>query len=38
MHLFRLDVDEVVLLRLDTDHLVITTWTSGEGVRSVDRS
>lgn len=37
MHLFRLDVTEVVYLTVDTDHMVITTWKPGVGVQTVDR-
>ena len=38
-HLFRLDVDEVVLVSLhpEGDRLVIESWRPGEGVRRVER-
>ena len=36
--LFRVDVTEVVLLQVATDHLVITSWHEGEGLRTVNRS
>jgi hypothetical protein len=37
MHLFRLDIAEVVYLTVATDHMVITTWKPGVGVTTVDR-
>jgi hypothetical protein len=38
-HLFRADLDEVVLVRLGDppDHLVIETWHAGRGVRRIER-
>jgi hypothetical protein len=35
--LFRIDVAEVVLVRVATDHLVIESWHEGVGLRQVDR-
>jgi hypothetical protein len=37
MHLFRLDLAEVVFMTVATDHMVITSWHPGRGVRTVDR-
>ena len=38
-HLFRLDLTEVVLVRLGepADHLVIESWHEGRGLRRVER-
>jgi hypothetical protein len=39
-HLFRLDVDEVVLIRVagdPPDHMVIDSWREGRGRRRVER-
>ncbi len=38
-HLFRIDIDEVSLTRIGdpADHLVIASWTSKRGLRSVQR-
>jgi hypothetical protein len=38
-HLFRADIDEVVLTRLGdpADHLVIESWHAGRGLRRVER-
>jgi hypothetical protein len=39
-HLFRVDVDEVVLITLGgdpPDHLVIESWHEGRGVQRVER-
>ncbi len=36
-HLFRLDVSEISLLRVDGDHLLITWWTESEGLKEVER-
>ncbi|HEV2062872.1 MAG TPA: pyridoxamine 5'-phosphate oxidase, partial [Solirubrobacteraceae bacterium] len=38
-HLFRGDLDEVVVTRLDEERtkLVIELWRPGEGVRTVER-
>ncbi len=38
-HLFRADVEEVVLTRLGepADHLVIESWHEGRGVRRIER-
>jgi hypothetical protein len=36
-HLFRVDVDEVVLIRAVVDHLLIESWTTGHGFRSFER-
>jgi hypothetical protein len=35
--LFRVDVTELVLVEVATDHLVITSWHEGRGLASVDR-
>jgi hypothetical protein len=35
--LFRVDVTEVALVEVAGDHLVITSWHEGRGLRSVDR-
>jgi Pyridoxamine 5'-phosphate oxidase len=35
--LFRVDVTEVAIVEGAGDHLVITSWREGRGVRSVDR-
>jgi hypothetical protein len=35
--LFRVDVTELALVEVATDHLVITLWHEGRGVASVDR-
>lgn len=37
-HLFNLDIDEVVLIGVDGDHLVIESWHEGRGVTRVERS
>jgi hypothetical protein len=40
MHLFRLDLEEVVVLELagdPPDHLVITSWHPGRGVERLER-
>jgi hypothetical protein len=39
MHLFRADIDEAVVVRLGEpgDHIVITSWHPGRGVRRVSR-
>ena len=36
-HLFRLDVDEVVLTRVESDELVVESWHPGRGVETVRR-
>jgi hypothetical protein len=36
--LFRVDISELALVEVASDHLVITSWREGRGVRSVDRS
>jgi hypothetical protein len=35
--LFRVDISELALVEVTSDHLVITSWREGRGVRSVDR-
>ena len=37
MHVFRVDVTEVMLLMPAGDHLVIDSWVEGRGLRSVKR-
>jgi hypothetical protein len=37
MHLFRLDVDEVVLTRVRDDELVVDWWRAGQGAQQVKR-
>jgi len=37
MHLFRVDVTELVTIRPDTDHLAIDTWHQGRGTNHIDR-
>ncbi len=39
LHLFRAEVDEVVVVRLGepADHLVVESWTTVRGVRRVER-
>lgn len=37
-HLFRLDVDQVSLVRHAGDHLEVTWWTPEHGLRTVDRA
>lgn len=37
MHLFRIDVQEISLVRVDGDHLVIDAWREGEDVKRVER-
>lgn len=37
-HLFRVDVREVVTVRVAVDHLVIDTWRPGRGVLTVERA
>ncbi|MGY6502370.1 MAG: pyridoxamine 5'-phosphate oxidase family protein [Acidimicrobiales bacterium] len=37
MHLFSLDVEEVVFLRPADDHLVIRSWRPGRGERRMER-
>ena len=39
LHLFRLDVGEVMTVRLGdpADHLVVTSWCAGHGVRRMTR-
>jgi hypothetical protein len=37
MHLFRIDVTEIMWMRPEDDHLVIRSWNPQRGVRSVDR-
>ncbi len=37
-HLFRLDVEEVVLVTVTEDHLVVDSWTPAGGLRRVDRT
>jgi hypothetical protein len=36
-HLFRVDVDEVMLIRAVVDHLLIESWTADHGLRSFER-
>jgi hypothetical protein len=36
-HLFRVDVDEVMLVRAVVDHLLIESWTTDHGFRSFER-
>jgi hypothetical protein len=38
MHLFRIDVREVVLVRPGADHLAIESWTPARGLRRVERT
>lgn len=38
MHLFHLDLTEVTLLTVATDHLVIRTWTPEKGERRIERA
>jgi hypothetical protein len=38
MHLFRIDVREVVLVRPGADHLAIESWTAARGLRRVERT
>ncbi len=35
--LFRLDLDEVTLIRVQGDHLVIDTWRPGRPTTRIDR-
>ncbi|MGH2720156.1 MAG: pyridoxamine 5'-phosphate oxidase family protein [Actinomycetota bacterium] len=37
-HLFRVDVDEVVTVRVAGDRLVVTTWRPGHGIVTVERT
>jgi hypothetical protein len=37
MHLFRMDVDELVLTRVQGDDLVVDWWRAGLGARQVKR-
>ena len=37
MHLFRLDVDELVLTRVQGDDLVVDAWRAGRGAWQVKR-
>lgn len=37
MHLFRVDVTELMWLKPDGDHLLIRSWTPERGERSVER-
>ena len=37
MHLFRLDVSELVLIRVQGDDLVVDSWHAGDGARQVTR-
>jgi hypothetical protein len=37
MHLFRIDVHELAFVRPGGDHLVIESWTTGRGLRRVER-
>ena len=37
LHLFRLDVDELVLTRVQGDDLVVDSWRAGRGARQVKR-
>lgn len=37
MHLFRVEVRELSLVRVEGDHLVIDSWAEGAGLRSVER-
>ena len=37
MHLFRLDVTELVLTRVQGDDLVVDSWHAGHGARQVTR-
>jgi hypothetical protein len=37
MHLFRVDVAELVMIRPATDHLVIETWHEGRGTDRIER-
>ncbi|MEW6581793.1 MAG: pyridoxamine 5'-phosphate oxidase family protein [Actinomycetota bacterium] len=38
-HMFRLDIDEVTVVRLGNppDHIVVTSWRPGRGIRRVER-
>jgi hypothetical protein len=36
-HLFRVEVTEVMLVRVVVDHLLVETWTEGLGSRTVER-
>ena len=36
-HLFRADIAEVALTRVDGDHLVVEFWREGEGLHRVER-
>lgn len=38
MHLFRVDVTELVTIRAAEDHLAIDTWHEGRGTNHIDRS
>ena len=37
MHLFRLDITELVLIRVQGDDLVVDSWRPGHGARQVTR-
>ena len=37
MHLFRLDVEELVLTRVQGEQLVVDSWRAGRGTRQVKR-
>jgi hypothetical protein len=37
MHLFRLDIAELVLIRVQGDDLVVDSWHAGRGARQVTR-
>lgn len=37
-HLFRVDIDEVVLTRVAGDHLLIDSWHEGRGLRRIERA
>jgi hypothetical protein len=36
-HLFRVEVTNLSIVRVEGDHLVIDSWTEGEGVKRVER-
>jgi hypothetical protein len=38
MHLFRIDVTELMLVWVDGDQLVVESWSKGAGVRRTQRS
>ena len=37
-HLFRLDVNELVLTSVDGDHMVVESWHAGRGIRRIERT